>query len=351
MPTIPLPFIATGILLAVIAALLLRGMRNRWFLIFLGVAALQTTIVGLRWSTDLSWLHHIQPVFASIVPLSAFLAFSDLDGRRPSWRHMVWPLAMVIALLWLPAAIDMLLSLEFLCYGWFIYTGKPADGVSPNARLGSETTIAHMRKGVAAALVLSAASDVIVSAVLNLGYTSLAAPVVATTLSAVLLVIIGGLLGRTGLEMPPEPNHQMQETEAPETEIPEAIASQAFPEEPATSAPLLAEEEARETLATVEALLRQGLYKDHDLTLARLARRAHIPARTISRAVNQLHGFSITDLVNRYRVEEARRLLKGSNLPVTEIMLDAGFQTKSNFNRVFKELEGQTPTAFRQSGT
>jgi AraC-like DNA-binding protein len=32
-------------------------------------------------------------------------------------------------------------------------------------------------------------------------------------------------------------------------------------------------------------------------------------------------------------------------------MLDAGFQTKSNFNRVFKELEGQTPTAFRQSGT
>nr|WP_321524529.1 AraC family transcriptional regulator [uncultured Cohaesibacter sp.] len=345
MPTIPLPFIATGVLLAIIATLWKRGMRNRWFLIFLGVAALQTTIVGLRWSTDLSWLHPIQPVLASIVPLSAFLAFSDLDGRRPSWRPMLWPLAMVTVLLWLPAAIDMLLSLEFLCYGWLIYTGKPVDGVSPNARLGSEATIAHMRKGVAAALVLSAVSDMVVSAVLNLGYTSLAAPVVAATLSAVLLVIIGGLLGRTGLEMPPEPDPRIQEAETPET-----IASQALLEEPTTSAPLLAEEEARETLASVEALLQQGLYKDHDLTLARLARRAHIPARTISRAVNQVHGFSITDLVNRYRVEEARRLLKGSDLPVTEIMLDAGFQTKSNFNRVFKELEGLTPTAFRQSG-
>ncbi len=345
MPTIPLPFIATGVLLAIIATLWQRGMRNRWFLIFLGGAALQTTIVGLRWSTDLSWQHPIQPVFASIVPLSAFLAFSDLDGRRPSWRPMLWPLAMIMALLCLPAAIDMLLSLEFLCYGWLIYTGKPVDGVSPNARLGSEATIAHMRKGVAAALVLSAVSDMVVSAVLNLGYTSLAAPVVAATLSAVLLVIIGGLLGRTGLEMPPETDPRIQKTETTE-----AIASQAFLEEPTTSAPLLAEEEARETLATVEALLRQGLYKDHDLTLARLARRAHIPARTISRAVNQVHGFSITDLVNRYRVEEARRLLKGSDLPVTEIMLDSGFQTKSNFNRVFKELEGLTPTAFRQSG-
>ncbi|WP_319496493.1 helix-turn-helix domain-containing protein [uncultured Cohaesibacter sp.] len=346
MPTIPLPFIATGVLLTVIATLWHRGMRNRWFLIFLAVAALQTAIVGLRWSTDLSWLRSMQPVLASLVPLSAFLAFSDLDGNRLSWRHMMWPLAMITALLWLPVTIDMLLSLEFLFYGWLIYTGKPVDGVSHNARFGSEATIAHMRKGVVAALILSAASDVVVSAVLNLGYTSLAAPVVATTLSAVLLALIGGLLGRTGLEMPPE-----TEPRTPEAEPPETIAPHAFSEEPATSAPLLAEEEARETLATVEALLRQGLYKDHDLTLTRLARRAHIPARTISRAVNQVHGISITDLVNRYRVEEARRLLKGSDLPVTQIMLDAGFQTKSNFNRVFKELEGQTPTAFRQSGT
>ena len=331
MPAVPVPFLASGLLVVVLLVLLRSGTRNLWFLAFLGLAAFQTAIVGMRWSLDIDWLRHLQPVSASLVPVCAFIAFADLDNRRIAWhRHVIWPMAVVASVLLFPSGIDLLLSLEFLLYGWLVFASKAQDGVSPQVRLGSEGLIFRMRRGVAIALVLSAISDLIVSAILALGYVEFAAPIVAMTLSAVLVTIAGGLVGRLGLEVPGEPP------------LAEAVA------EP--MAVHLDEAQASEVLQRVEALFEQGLYKDYDLTLARLARRAHIPARTISRAVNHIHGISITDLVNRYRVDEAKRLLLHSDLPVTEIMLEAGFQTKSNFNRVFKELAGQTPSAFRNSG-
>lgn len=105
----------------------------------------------------------------------------------------------------------------------------------------------------------------------------------------------------------------------------------------------------QDILALVEAALEAGLYRDHDLTLQRIARRTGITARKISHAVNRGHGTTVTDLVNGYRVREAMRLLRDSDLPVTQVMLDAGFQTRSNFNRAFRATTGQTPTAYRRS--
>ena len=34
--------------------------------------------------------------------------------------------------------------------------------------------------------------------------------------------------------------------------------------------------------------------------------------------------------------------------PLVELMLDCGFQTRSNFNRAFKEIAGETPSAWRR---
>ncbi|WP_180287318.1 helix-turn-helix domain-containing protein [Puniceibacterium antarcticum] len=107
--------------------------------------------------------------------------------------------------------------------------------------------------------------------------------------------------------------------------------------------------EAQAILASVEAALAKGLYRDPDLTLQRLARRTGLTARKISQAVNQARGCSVSDLVNGYRVREAMRLLKESDQTVTQVMLDAGFQTKSNFNRAFRAFAGQTPTVYRRS--
>ena len=89
-------------------------------------------------------------------------------------------------------------------------------------------------------------------------------------------------------------------------------------------------------------------YRDPDLTLDRLARRLGLPARRLSAAVNRRLDRNVSQLVNDHRVAEACRLLSTTDDPVTRIMFDAGFQTKSNFNREFRRVTGTTPSAWRR---
>ncbi len=100
----------------------------------------------------------------------------------------------------------------------------------------------------------------------------------------------------------------------------------------------------------VDALmLEQHLYRDPDLTLERLARRAGIPARQISGALNRIHGRNISQIVNEYRVSDAKRRLVATRDSVTLVMLESGFGTKSNFNREFLRVTGMTPSSYRHS--
>jgi AraC-like DNA-binding protein len=57
------------------------------------------------------------------------------------------------------------------------------------------------------------------------------------------------------------------------------------------------------------------------------------------------------DLVNGYRVEEAKRLLldpKNTNYTILSVGFEAGFNSKTTFNTVFKKFTGLTPTDFRK---
>jgi AraC-like DNA-binding protein len=96
-------------------------------------------------------------------------------------------------------------------------------------------------------------------------------------------------------------------------------------------------------------LTTKEVFLDPDLTLDRLARKACIPARQISAAINQVYGRNVSQVVNEYRIERAKTLLTSSDKNITQIYLDSGFQTKSNFNREFNRVTQQTPSAFRRS--
>lgn len=89
-------------------------------------------------------------------------------------------------------------------------------------------------------------------------------------------------------------------------------------------------------------------FLDPDLTVARLARRVVLPQRHVSEAVNRSKGQSFSQWVNGWRVQEAQRLMKEDpQRGLSDVLLAAGFQTKSNFNRAFKEAVGLTPSEWR----
>jgi AraC-like DNA-binding protein len=102
-------------------------------------------------------------------------------------------------------------------------------------------------------------------------------------------------------------------------------------------------------VAKIDDLMRvQELFRDANLNLNRVARKAGLPARRISIAVNRVRAKNVSQYINGYRIAEACRLLTETDQPVTKVMFDAGFQTKSNFNREFRRVTGMSPIAWRE---
>ena len=88
---------------------------------------------------------------------------------------------------------------------------------------------------------------------------------------------------------------------------------------------------------------RDKLFLNTRLTLDEFAKRVELPSRQVSAAINQCLQQNFHEFVNRYRVEEAKRIL---SLPdkerqtVVQISSMSGFNSKAAFNRFFKKFAG-----------
>lgn len=83
------------------------------------------------------------------------------------------------------------------------------------------------------------------------------------------------------------------------------------------------------------------------LSLSKVAKAVNISANHLSEKFKQVTDVNFVDYVARVRFEKTRDLLLNSNLPISEIAFAVGFQSLSQFNRVFKKLSGKSPTEFR----
>jgi AraC-like DNA-binding protein len=95
----------------------------------------------------------------------------------------------------------------------------------------------------------------------------------------------------------------------------------------------------------------EKIHREEDLSLQRLSARISAPAHHVSWIVNELLGLSFSRLVNTYRVDEVKKRLgdpRDSGRTILDIAFEAGFNTKTAFNKVFKKQTGMTPSEFRQ---
>ena len=94
----------------------------------------------------------------------------------------------------------------------------------------------------------------------------------------------------------------------------------------------------------------EKLYQEAELTLQQVATKLQVPSYQVSQALNEGMKKNFYDVVNNYRVEDAKRLLldeKSRNYTILSIGFEAGFNSKTTFNTVFKKFTGTTPTEFR----
>ena len=87
--------------------------------------------------------------------------------------------------------------------------------------------------------------------------------------------------------------------------------------------------------------------------MERFADNVSIRRRELSHILNTVYKVNFFEFINRYRVEEAKRLLVLPELKdetILEIIYKSGFNSPSAFHRFFKRMVGVTPTEFRQRG-
>lgn len=86
---------------------------------------------------------------------------------------------------------------------------------------------------------------------------------------------------------------------------------------------------------------------EEELSLPKVAKAANISPNHLSEKFKQVTGVKFVDYIARIRFERACSLLRDPNLRVSEIAFAVGFQSLSQFNRVFKRLSGKSPTEYR----
>ena len=108
----------------------------------------------------------------------------------------------------------------------------------------------------------------------------------------------------------------------------------------------------QEALQLKELMKTEKSYLEPSLTIHDLAAKMDMPAHLLSKVINKEFHCNFFEFVNKYRIEDFKQRAfstKYKNLTILAIALDCGFNSKSAFNRIFKDVTGLTPGSYIKS--
>lgn len=307
---------------------------------------------GFRWRRAYWW--HFGPVLVQ-AGLYGWLRLQDYDTRNWFWQTVHRPYTYRVEFIgtFLSLAVYLALSLRLLRQ----YRRWLVDNFSEVSQL----RLRWLRTLLLAVAVVSGQwlVEVVLRELFGIYYRF--------DFSTELLGVLVFLIGVVGLQQPdmhavrfvPEETEPTQaaaqklpfQGPAPAPAAPQPVASVAAENGPKPTAPPVA---APAVDAAVLARIRQaletdGLYLNPTLTLAELAAHTGLAPKLLSFTINQGFGQSFNDLVNGYRVAEVKRRLAtpdAQRLTLLGIAFESGFNSKTTFNRIFKQVTGVAPSAY-----
>lgn len=101
----------------------------------------------------------------------------------------------------------------------------------------------------------------------------------------------------------------------------------------------------RAALINVGCYIRENL--SGDLSLEVLAKQCNMAPNYFHRIFKAAFGRSPAKLVEQYRIDDAKRELVSSDLPLDELAAKCGFSSQSYFCSRFKKVTGKTPVQYR----
>ncbi|MEP7319671.1 MAG: helix-turn-helix domain-containing protein [Panacibacter sp.] len=111
------------------------------------------------------------------------------------------------------------------------------------------------------------------------------------------------------------------------------------------------ETDAKNLELLIELMQNRKPWLEPELTVDTLAQQISMRPKELSRLINENLHQNFFDFINRYRIDEAKRLLTNpadKKITVLEVLYEVGFNSKSSFNTLFKKYTGITPSEFKK---
>lgn len=98
-------------------------------------------------------------------------------------------------------------------------------------------------------------------------------------------------------------------------------------------------------------IIDEKVYLNPNLSLSDVAVQFDVSKGYLSQILNSYSQLNFNDLINKHRVEEAKRMLANSefdNYTILSVGFESGFNSKSSFYTAFKKFTNKTPVAFKK---
>jgi len=329
---VPLPLFATlclfFVLIRMVYARDMTARTNQLFAGLVGLYALQSLLLCMRWGYGFEEVAFWIGMLAPVLPVVAYLSYLALMDRLTIL--MLWPLVIValnwVILILVPNLADLVILMTYLSFGAIILWNASNRGRELALVRISQTDGALRAMIITGiALICSAFMDLYVIAdFIRTGGQNIGFSVTLIQTGFLLCIGFAAIMSQSGATENTEPEAELSPKDV--TEEDEAIITR-----------------------LTQLFETENLHADMELSLRRLSRRLGLPDRSVSQAINKTQNMGVSQFVNRYRIRDACKLLKNSDQSILHISLASGFMTKSNFNREFARVTGQTPTRWRQS--
>ena len=113
------------------------------------------------------------------------------------------------------------------------------------------------------------------------------------------------------------------------------------------SSQLLVKNASAEAPMVTRARTYISTYHEKDLSLQEVAKAVNTSAFYFCKVFKRSTGMTFTEYLSRVRVEKVKNLLLNPHKRVSEAAFETGFQSLSQFNRVFRKLTGESPSDYR----
>jgi AraC-like DNA-binding protein len=95
-------------------------------------------------------------------------------------------------------------------------------------------------------------------------------------------------------------------------------------------------------------VLVEKVYQEPGYNRSNLARELNISEARLSTLANYVFDKTVPQILNEYRVKDAKILLCDTDADITTITYESGFNSVATFNRVFKDITNMSPSEYRK---